>query len=560
MTTQKRAVLYARVSSDDSGKDGRNLDGQIDMGREYATKRGYSIVAELSEDNKGASGAEIDLPQLNRIRDMARASEFDVLIVREIDRLSRNLAKQLIVESELKRAGVRIEYVIGEYADTPKGNFMKHVRASVAEFEREKIRERMVRGRRLTVKNGNILLHGRVPFGYMLNNNSGKAKLEVYEPEARIVRMIYSWYINGDDATGEAHSLASIARRLNDMGVPSLEESADRKLQERRKAKGLTEGRGAHKRPINKRWRLDAIAHFLHSETHVGVWRYGKKTYDQQNRTVIVHPKSDLLALEVPPVVSRDDWDAAQARLDDNRTSKRGEPIHHYLLSSGRAICGCCERKMSGTTSRHGKYQYYRCPRRSYGNSASKHNISCPMTQTFHVDHVDSAIWEWIKSFLKDPKSLNQKLNLSRQERDKKNKPLYERLKVADDLLAENQAQLDRVLDLYQAGKSKETKEAVSDRIERLRETVNKLKRERAELNAKLEAQTITAEQIREIESFADVMREEIDLADQDFKARRYMIIRLNTTATLTIEDGAKVAHASCLIGKKRLSLSSDSI
>ena len=182
------------------------------------------------------------------------------------------------------------------------------------------------------------------------------------------------------------------------------------------------------------------------------------------------------------------------------------------------------------------------------------------MTQTFRVDHVDSAIWEWIKSFLKDPKSLNQKLNLSRQERDKKNKPLYERLKVADDLLAENQAQLDRMLDLYQAGKSKETKEAVSDRIERLRETVNKLKRERVELNAKLEAQTITAEQIREIESFADMMREEIDLADQDFKARRYMIIRLNATATLTIEDGEKVAHASCLIGKKRLSLSSDSI
>ena len=63
---------------------------------------------------------------------------FDVLVVREIDRLSRNLAKQLIVE-EMKRDVVQIEYVLGEFPDTPEGNFMKQVRASVAEYEREKI-------------------------------------------------------------------------------------------------------------------------------------------------------------------------------------------------------------------------------------------------------------------------------------------------------------------------------------------------------------------------------------------------------------------------------------
>ena len=41
----KRAVLYARVSSDDRGKDNRNLDGQIEMGRKYALDHAYAIVA-----------------------------------------------------------------------------------------------------------------------------------------------------------------------------------------------------------------------------------------------------------------------------------------------------------------------------------------------------------------------------------------------------------------------------------------------------------------------------------------------------------------------------------
>ena len=52
----KRAVLYARVSSDDRGKDGRNLAGQLEMCRDYAVENGWQIVAELSEDDRGASG------------------------------------------------------------------------------------------------------------------------------------------------------------------------------------------------------------------------------------------------------------------------------------------------------------------------------------------------------------------------------------------------------------------------------------------------------------------------------------------------------------------------
>lgn len=50
-TVLERAVLYARVSGDDRGKDGRNLASQLEMGREYATQKGYTIIAELPEDD-----------------------------------------------------------------------------------------------------------------------------------------------------------------------------------------------------------------------------------------------------------------------------------------------------------------------------------------------------------------------------------------------------------------------------------------------------------------------------------------------------------------------------
>lgn len=155
-----RAVTYARVSGDDTSKDGRNLDGQLEMCREYAESHSYEIVAELAEDDRGASGADIDLPQLTRLRDMAAAERFDVLVVRELDRLSRNLAKQLIVEQELERAGVDVEYVIGEYPDSPEGRLNKHIKATIAEYEREKITERMTRGRYNKVRRGKVHLNG----------------------------------------------------------------------------------------------------------------------------------------------------------------------------------------------------------------------------------------------------------------------------------------------------------------------------------------------------------------------------------------------------------------
>ena len=216
----KRAVLYARVSGDDRHREDRNLIGQLDMCREYALQHGYEIVDELAEADRGASGADLQLPQLIRVRDMARTGAFDLLVVREIDRLSRSLAKQLFVEEELRRHGVSIEYVLGEYADTPEGNLMKNLRASIAEFERLKISERMVRGRELSAKSGSVMVYARPPFGYAMIEHDGKRALEIYEPQARVVRLIFDWYTVGD-GNGKPLSMYQIQKKLTEMRAPT---------------------------------------------------------------------------------------------------------------------------------------------------------------------------------------------------------------------------------------------------------------------------------------------------------------------------------------------------
>lgn len=302
----KRAVLYARVSGDDRGKEGRNLDGQLDMCREYAQAHGWQVLAELAEDDRGASGAAFELPQLNRLLEMARANEFDLLVTREIDRLSRNLTKQLIVEQDLKRAGVEIEYVLGDYPDTPEGRLNKHIRATIAEFEREKIKERMARGRRLKAKAGHVVTHGRAPYGYRLTEVDGKRSLTIYEPEARIVRMIFQWYTEGDGVGHDGRlSLREIAKRLTGIPTPG---DIDARITKQREC-------GA--------WNRTTVRKILKRETYAGVFHYGKVLKNDAGRT-IKNPRETWIPVEVPAIVSREIWEAAQRQLKENKETGDG--------------------------------------------------------------------------------------------------------------------------------------------------------------------------------------------------------------------------------------------
>ena len=329
-------MLYARVSRDDRGKDCRNLTGQIEMCREYAEDRGWRIVKELSEDDRGASGASFELPELSRALEMAQTNGFDVLVVREIDRLSRKLAKQLIVEEELKRHGVEIEYVLGEYPDTPEGNLQKHIKAAVAEYERLKILERMGRGRDLKVKSGSVLVYSRPPFGYRVIEDDGKWKLEVDEAEAKIVRLIYTWYAHGDEGSGPVGT-ADIARRLTKMGVPTYTDSR-------------FNGNGRHHGPA--RWSRSTLYGMLDNQTYSGTWHFGKSS----------KPDDQLIAVKVPAIVTPELWEAVQAERKKRRQHGKRNPKYQYLLSR-RIACGFCGMKAHGNprTSNGYLYLYYVC-------------------------------------------------------------------------------------------------------------------------------------------------------------------------------------------------------
>jgi site-specific DNA recombinase len=537
----KRAVLYARVSGDDRKQEGRNLKGQLELCREYAAKRGYRIIAELAEDDRGASGAAFELPQLNQAREMAQTGLFDVLVTRELDRLSRNLAKQLFVESELKHGGVTIEYVLGEYPDTPEGGLMKHVRAAVAEFERLKISERMVRGRELKVKAGSVLVNGRPPFGYRVIERDHKWALVVDEAEAQTVRLIFELYTRGD-GDGERLSIYGIQQKLNHLGLPSPADVRPNKIRK--------------DRPWGE-WSRASVGRILKAETYAGTWHWRK--FDRANGKQVALPEDDWVAVQVPPIISLETWEAAVARRSQNKVDARRNVKEQYLLRR-RTICGKCGSKMAALTVQRPRktmpglrlHKYYRCP--AVGTIPSARPFNCDLPH-FRVEQVDEAVWGWVRGLLTDPAALVAGLNALQGEQERAKQPIRNRLEVVEGLLAENEQQMKRLLDLYLAGTFEQA--LLDERKYKLEETLTGLRSEREGLLGQLEQRILSEEQVLGLQAFAAQVGEGLADADADFDFRRFVVDTLDVTATLAVEGEEKVVYARCVLGDETLSIAS---
>ena len=159
----KRAVLYARTSSNDRATD--SLPGQLEVCEAYAEKNGYTIVERLQEDVRGVKGDDRNAPALNRALEMAQAGLFDVLIIRDVKRYSRDVYKAMDFEGRFFDSGIDIEYVWNqELNGLPRrgtGFVMRFLQYWLAEEDRHDTVKKLYTSRVDTVRRkGSVMTHG----------------------------------------------------------------------------------------------------------------------------------------------------------------------------------------------------------------------------------------------------------------------------------------------------------------------------------------------------------------------------------------------------------------
>jgi len=135
-----RAAIYARVSTGD-----QRCDRQVADLRSYADRCGYNVVQIYREIG---SGAKCDRLERNRVISLARSREIDVILVSELTRWGRSTIDLIDTLHQLQSWGVSLIAQNGFQFDlsTPHGKMIASIMATLAEFERDLLKERIKSG------------------------------------------------------------------------------------------------------------------------------------------------------------------------------------------------------------------------------------------------------------------------------------------------------------------------------------------------------------------------------------------------------------------------------
>lgn len=368
---------------------------------------------------------------MNQLREDLKTSAFEVVYFLAADRISRDLTYQDIIVEELIRHKKQI--VIGgkSYIDNPENKFALTVFGAMSEYERAKIIERSMRGRKHWLKQGVLMSNGCKTFGYTYHRRtlSSYARYDVNEKEARIVREIFEMYAKGDV------SLREIARHL---------------IQKK-----------AYRRPKSAPWNWNHIYHILRHEMYTGMRYFDTMTdanegqdplHKKKARKMIYRDRRDWIGIPVPAIVSKEVFEVVQARLDHNKACYRNAKGKQLL--SGLLWCGKCSsrcfsfrqyywvRRLKRTSMRIYERFLYTCNgRRKLGHCDTGQVDTRPLdTCVFQMVEENMLDAEKLRSWLKN---LNKRVN--KQKIDKEVKGIDQKIKDSD-------IKKNRLIDLYASG------------------------------------------------------------------------------------------------------------
>lgn len=316
-----RVAAYARVSS--SSED--QLNSFAAQNRYYtdliAGKENWQQVDIYADEGITGTSAE-KRDDFQRMLADCRRGLIDRVLVKSISRFARNTKECLEIIRELKLLGISV-YFEKENIDTGKmtGEMMTAMFAAFAQAESESISGNMRWSYQKRMQNGTFITC-KYPFGYRLV----AGQLVIYEPEAKVVRLIFYMFLAG-------HSSENIAQYITSLGVPT--------------------------RDGRPRWQVSTVLYILRNERYVGdallqKW-YSTDTFPTQKK--VNHGEKDqyFLTNSIPPIIDRQTFQATGALLlrkaQKIHTSHEGKSVFSKQL-----YCHCCGSLLRKKTNRGNTY------------------------------------------------------------------------------------------------------------------------------------------------------------------------------------------------------------
>ena len=514
------AAIYARVSSEQQREE-HTIASQTAALVDFAKSHALEVPEEWVFEDDGFSGATLERPGLERVRDLAAEGQLQVVLAYAPDRLSRKYAYQVLLLEEFARHGVETVFVKAPQNASAEDQLLVQFQGMIAEYERAQILERSRRGKRHRAKSGEVSVLSGAPYGYryIRKSDEAPASYEVIEAEARVVKRVYTMY------TVEGLSMGEIARRLNAEGIPTRKQSV--------------------------RWERSVVWAMLRNPAYRGAACFGKTrvagrirlTRALRRRGGLVSSDSggherareDWIEIPVPALVSEESFARAQELLQENKIRSRRRTITPSIVQ-GLVSCEKCGYAFSRTSTRTTarKIHYYKCI-----GSDGWRKLGGPVCDNRMVrqDLLDQIVWTEVIRLLENPTLIQQELD-RRLAAARASDPTKKREQSLHSELTRVGKGIERLLIAYQ-------EELLS--LEQLRERMPALRQReqtlRGELQAIADQSTDRATFLRLAETLTAFLARLRSAADTLDIIERQRIVRLVVKDILIGDDSIVIRH-----------------
>ena len=517
------AAIYARVSSERQRQE-QTIASQTAALRELAEQRGLLVPEEFVFEDNGFSGASLQRPALERLRDRAFEGCFEVVLCHAPDRLARRYAYQVLLLEELARGGIEVVFAKEpERSGSPEDELLRQFQGMIAEYERAQIAERCRRGKLHRARAGAVSVLSHAPFGYryVKKTEHADAFFEINELEAPIVREIFDRYVE------QRESITQIARTLTEHGVPT--------------------------RTGTPHWGPSTIWAILRNPAYTGQAAYGRRRVTGEpakptratrqrgghsGRSAYEHVGPEhWLRIPVPALICEEQHALAQELLPQNsRLSPRN--TRKPSLLQGILVCRECGHSYYRTSTRSktgNLHRYYRCSgtdgfRRPEGRVCRSRPV--------RLDEIDELVWTQVLALLENPELIQAEIDRRLQALRAEHPASHRRDRLQRDLTRAQNA-LRRLIDGYQ-------EQLIT--LEELRARMPELRKREATLRAELDAldtELHNAETYLKLTETLDAFQARLSTnAEQLTIEQRQAIVRLVVREVVLGDDDVTIRHS----------------
>jgi len=414
----KRAILYARVSTDEQARSGYSLAQQIEALRDYAAREGYEVLEEVMDP--GQSGASLERPGMDRVRDLVAAGGVSVVLAQDRDRFAREPAYHYLLKREFEEHGCKIHALNDRGDESPEGELTDGILDQIVKFERAKTAQRTRRERLQKARKGRLIRNSRAHYGFKYDKTGDHYVVD--EEKIAVVRHIFHAVAGGSSLYGVKRSLES-----ENVPPPGNGHKASGRFwyscflrtvvkDDVYKPHAPNEIAGL----VDEGLLAEEVAASLDDSLSYGIFWFNRtrttrkrvtkagsngKEYCWQRKTY-QNPRDQWIAIPVPDAgIPRENVETAREMVRYNSVPpKKGRRF--YEIPSGVVRCGGCTNAMTQHTTRvRGKvYAYYKCDRLvQHGKDA----CSPERLRTNHrAEEIERKVWSNISDLMRDPEQL----------------------------------------------------------------------------------------------------------------------------------------------------------